>query len=285
MQMHLSLYLKGVIMNSIRRSLILISCSASFVFAQSAYAADGTATASLDWSQLQISVTGVDGTVPNVTFSDQYTSVNSSAYVPQEGSEYNSKSVYDWTSTIAANAEATATTFANAAASPLSFSANAQSMGDDNGYPYWDNSSASSSGTRSENFSFDGPGVLTVTIPYTLNITGGETFDYWDSNSASVYASAYFNGSDENGYFDSSSSASFSVSSYYGDSPDSQSGNLVFGIFAAGPGSGSLNFNINASTGDSYIPPIPEPESYAMLIAGLGLIGMIVRRRSSNGVA
>lgn len=106
-------------MNSIKRSLILMGCCAGLVSGQSAYAADGTATASLDWSQLQVSVTGVDGNVPTVTFSDEYTRLSSSAYTPGEGSEYNTKSIYDWTSTIAANAEATATTFANAAASPL----------------------------------------------------------------------------------------------------------------------------------------------------------------------
>jgi hypothetical protein len=154
---------------------------------------------------------------------------------------------------------------------------------DNNGYPYWDNPGASSSGNRSESFSFDGPGVLTVTVPYTLNITGGETFDYWDSNSASINASAYFSGSDENGYFNSNSSASFALSSYYGNSPDSQSGNLVFGIFAAGPGNGSLNFNINAAVGSAGV--IPEPESYAMLLAGLGLIGAIARRRSKQTYA
>ena len=29
-------------------------------------------------------------------------------------------------------------------------------------------------------------------------------------------------------------------------------------------------------------PPIPEPETYAMLLAGLGLMGAVVRRRSSR---
>ncbi|SEM83030.1 PEP-CTERM protein-sorting domain-containing protein [Nitrosospira multiformis] len=270
-------------MNSIRCGLILISCSTGFALAQSAYAADGTAAASLDWSQLQVSVTGVDGNVPTVTFSDEYTDLSSSAYVQGEGNEYNTKSIYDWTSTLAANAQATATTFAHASASPLSFSANAQSMEGDNGYSYWDNPSASSSGSRSENFSFDGPGVLTVTVPYTLNITGGETFDYWNSTSASVYASAYFSGSNENGNFNSNSNASFSLSSYYENSPDSQSGTLVLGIFAAGPGSGSLSFNTSASLGSPSI--IPEPESYALILAGLGLIGMIVRLRSAGSVA
>lgn len=35
----------------------------------------------------------------------------------------------------------------------------------------------------------------------------------------------------------------------------------------------------SASAGASYISPIPEPESYALLLAGLGLIGFMVRRR------
>lgn len=36
----------------------------------------------------------------------------------------------------------------------------------------------------------------------------------------------------------------------------------------------------NASLGASYISPIPEPETPAMLLAGLGLVGFIARRRS-----
>lgn len=268
-------------MNKMTKQVLLgMACSMGAGLSQSSIAADGTATVSIDWSQLQISVTGADGTVPNVAFSDEYTSLNSSAYVPGEGSEHNSKSIYDWTSTIAANAETTTTTYANASASPLSFSANAQTMGNDNGYPYWDNPSASSSGSRSEYFSFDGPGMLTVTVPYTLSITGGDTFDYWDSASASVNASANFYGYENNGSFNSYSNASFALNSYYGESSQSQSGNLVFGIFAAGPGSGSLNFDIHAGAGG--VGMIPEPESYAMLLAGLGLIGMIVRRRSTK---
>ncbi|PTQ79185.1 putative secreted protein with PEP-CTERM sorting signal [Nitrosospira multiformis] len=269
-------------MNSIRRGLILISCSTGFAFAQSAYAADGTASASLDWSQLQVSVTGVDGNVPTVTFSNEYTSLSSSSHVRDEGSEYNTKSIYDWTSSITANADATTNTYASASASASTFSANAQSLGEDSSY-YWDTPSASASGYRTENFTFDGPGVLTVTIPYTLNITGGEQYNYYDSTSASVSASANFYGYEDNGSFNSYSNASFSLNSYYGESPDSKSGNLVFGIFAAGPGSGSISFNMNAAMGSPSM--IPEPESYAMLLAGLGLIGMIVRRRSAVSIA
>lgn len=269
-------------MNSIRRALILISCSTGFALAQSAYAADGTASASLDWSQLQVSVTGVDGNVPAVTFSNEYTSLSSSAYVPNEGSEYNTRSIYDWTSNLAANADATAGTHSSASASASTFSANAQSLGEDSS-SYWNTPSASASGYRTENFTFDGPGVLTVTIPYTLNITGGEQYNYYGSSSASVSASANFYGHEDNGSFNSYSNASFSLGSYYGESPDSKSGNLVFGIFAAGPGSGSISFNMNTSVGGPSM--IPEPDSYAMLLAGLGLIGMIVRRRRAVSVA
>lgn len=35
----------------------------------------------------------------------------------------------------------------------------------------------------------------------------------------------------------------------------------------------------SASVGVSYISPVPEPETYAMLLAGLGLMGFIARRR------
>lgn len=34
-------------------------------------------------------------------------------------------------------------------------------------------------------------------------------------------------------------------------------------------------------TVDSYITPVPEPETYAMLLAGLGLIGCSLRRRQT----
>lgn len=31
-----------------------------------------------------------------------------------------------------------------------------------------------------------------------------------------------------------------------------------------------------------YIMPVPEPETYAMFLAGLGLMGMIARRRRNS---
>ena len=38
--------------------------------------------------------------------------------------------------------------------------------------------------------------------------------------------------------------------------------------------------NFKVTVGSATVTPVPEPESYAMLLAGLGLMGTIARRRS-----
>jgi hypothetical protein len=43
------------------------------------------------------------------------------------------------------------------------------------------------------------------------------------------------------------------------------------------------NYTINAQD-QLYLAPIPEPETYAMLLAGLGLMGFVARRRKSRGL-
>lgn len=45
------------------------------------------------------------------------------------------------------------------------------------------------------------------------------------------------------------------------------------------------NANGSFSQDQLYITPIPEPEAYAMLLAGLGLMGFVARRRKLNGAA
>ncbi len=42
------------------------------------------------------------------------------------------------------------------------------------------------------------------------------------------------------------------------------------------------NFNSGSYTGNLSISPVPEPETYAMLLVGLGLIGFAARRRNRN---
>ncbi|ELX12320.1 hypothetical protein Jab_1c09140 [Janthinobacterium sp. HH01] len=74
---------------------------------------------------------------------------------------------------------------------------------------------------------------------------------------------------------------------------------LHFGNGSGGPGNGTAFYEFNAGSGvdkffthlqassnaglyklSVYTPPVPEPETYAMMLAGLGLVGVIARRRA-----
>lgn len=134
----------------------------------------------------------------------------------------------DWTSTANTHAQA-GDTFANGLASPLSLSGNAQATPepvepDHTHHPV----EALSLGSRSANFSLDGPGVLTVSVPYTISIAGGQPFNFFNAISATVSGNASFNSVNNSTFF--------SLSSFEGPSPQSQSGNLVFDIAAGGSG-------------------------------------------------
>lgn len=96
-------------------------------------------------------------------------------------------------------------------------------------------------------------------------------FNFFNAASATVGGNASFNGA-------SVVDTSFSVSSFEEGAPPFQSGNLVFDIITDGAGTGTLGITFNLST-QAPVNLIPEPESYAMLLAGLGLIGTVVRRR------
>jgi hypothetical protein len=230
-----------------------------------------TATAIIDWSKLQLSVTGVTDTVPTVVFSSYNTSLSSTS-TSSGGSESHSVTRNDWTSTAHTDTSA-GDSLANGLASSEIFSGTASAV--ETG------SAESSSGTRSVGFSFDGPGMLTLSVPYTISLTG-ITYVCCNFDTASVSGSASFNSYTNGGSSNSSSSASFSIDSYANLSSTSRAGNLVFGIVASDAGTGSLSVGFNASS-NGAVGAVPEPESYAMLLAGLGLMGAIVQRRKKMG--
>lgn len=258
---------------SFRRGLLALAYPLGIILNHSALAAQvptDRATATIDWSQLKLSVTGIDDTIPNVTFSNQRTVLSSSAQSPGL-SESNSRSVNHWTDPVDTDADA-GLTFAHTIASPTEFSGSAVSSR--NGY-------ASASGNRTADFYFDAPGVLTITVPYTLTLTSEleACYYYCGTDQASIRGSASFNSYVNNGSASSSSNASFTLTnSYWQSSPESRSGTLVFGIFASGAGQGSLGISFNLAT-QGNVSPIPEPDSHGMLLAGLGLMATVVRRR------
>jgi len=51
-------------------------------------------------------------------------------------------------------------------------------------------------------------------------------------------------------------------------------GQYHYTVTASGPVGGSYSFG-------SYITPVPEPETYALMLAGLGVMGFVARRRKS----
>lgn len=67
---------------------------------------------------------------------------------------------------------------------------------------------------------------------------------------------------------------------------DSSSVGMDFGSLGPGNYYYEITGTVLGSKGgsytmDSYISPVPEPETYAMLLAGLGLIGFSLRRRQT----
>lgn len=256
-------------MNLLKRGLFIMACSSAAGFNQLAVASEGTA--SLDWSQLQVSVTGIDGSTPTLILTDQITNLSSSASIPGQTPANDSVSLPDWTSTEDSHAQAR-DTFANGFASPQSLAGNVQATRepvepDDAHHPV----EALSLGSRSASFSLDGPGVLTVSVPYTISIAGGQPFNFFDAISATVSGNSSFNNSVNNPVL-------FSLSSFEDSTPRTQSGDLVFDIAAGGAGTGTFEINYTLSA-QAPVIPIPEPESYAMLLAGLGLVSAVIRRR------
>ena len=103
-------------------------------------------------------------------------------------------------------------------------------------------------------------GLTSIKLIY--NTTVGASFDV--SLALGLYAAADFYQTGD-GKTGSSSNAS---------------GSAWFTI-ATGP-----DFSYLAASGHEYngaLPPVPEPETYAMLLAGLGLVGFAARRRLSGG--
>ena len=62
----------------------------------------------------------------------------------------------------------------------------------------------------------------------------------------------------------------------------SLSGALPWGSYIVGFLDSPQSVTATAASGAILVSPVPEPETYAMLLAGLGLIGFIARRKGQN---
>lgn len=62
----------------------------------------------------------------------------------------------------------------------------------------------------------------------------------------------------------------------------------IYGLEGCCDGGQQVQFNSGSgfqSFNNQTLPPVPEPETYAMLLAGLGLVGMIGRRKKAQKLA
>ncbi len=129
--------------------------------------------------------------------------------------------------------------------------------------------------------SFDHIGNMTLDISFNGQTTKGFAFDY------SIYeedldGSAFLTAR----YFDLSNNLIKSTKFIYSPfGSDTENQSQSFGFV-----SNTANIARISIVGDgvvldnlTYTQPVPEPESYAMFLAGLGLMGAVARRRSKRG--
>ena len=57
---------------------------------------------------------------------------------------------------------------------------------------------------------------------------------------------------------------------------------LQYTLVGAEPAGFAID-NLRFGLAGQVVVPVPEPESYAMMVAGLGVLGMVARRRRRQG--
>ncbi len=114
----------------------------------------------------------------------------------------------------------------------------------------------------------------------------------WEYATANAYLYIYGAGASGNGSQQSNDSQSVGVSSQYVADPNAPWGYVYTGNSGSYSGQLAGSF-VNISGGDltgyiqaysyasgySYVNAIPEPETYALMLAGLGVVGLLARRR------
>jgi hypothetical protein len=251
-------------------SILLIAGIASYAMAETCGAAVSSVT--LDWSQLKTQVSGLSGNLaPTLTLNGFSTHIAANATSAGDGSESLDHSFGNWTdlrdlTAHTSNADGKAT--ASSATVSLSDAATPGAIG-------CCGSSSDSRVNRQANFTLSGPGTLIFSVPYSFSVSG-TPFDFSDSSEIRIDGQANFQAFDSTGNAFADGSKSIFANT---NDPRSASGVLVFGILAGQAGSGSVSFDVFASANTFNGGFVPEPSAMFGLLAGLGAVIVIGKRR------
>ena len=242
-------------------SALLCALVATASFVPAAFAASNSSEATIDWNNASYTLYAGTGTIDFSTFSSYSSSY---AYV-YDGSVFQNFSGNPLAvgglsgSGNVVSGKMTASTSANYAAY--------------DGYQDYINAYSQTLGS----ISLDAGAIVTFAVPFTVSVTASNAGpNEWAS------ATAYWSLSDNSGY--STSSQKYIYANQW-QASNSYSGilYLTFQNNSGGTQNYSLSAEVYTSAGSS-IAAVPEPETYAMLLAGLGMVGMIARRRRQTSL-
>lgn len=225
-----------------------------------------SASASIDWSSFTVSIYDInplDGVNPTVTFDEQ--SKWSSAYnYINFGTRTSTDDRQGWTAVSAID------TFANGHASAI-ISASDPSSSTDMTAPLAGVWNIASYAWKSASFTINGMAAVVFSAHYNLNAHDDNLADGVHANAE---VNLYGNRIDSDG-----TQYSYTESfAHIADGSKSGTLQLAFVNTDSTPMLGSLNATASTYVGAS-VAPVPEPSEYLMMLAGLGLVGVAVRRR------
>jgi len=264
------------IVNTSRIACLALALLGSAVFASPASAT--LATASLDWSKLEILVLGIPGQAPlPLVESGNTTSWDTSATSVNDSSDSHKHGANSWTTALDIKSD-TPNASGDANASATLFSTSATATDSNSGDPTRSNQSTASL-KRTVDVDVTGPATVLFSVPYSLTQDGT---DFAHHTTASVKGSASFTPTGAFSTIDDTS-RTFTLDSQSGSTLPSQAGSLIFGLVVDRPGSVSATFD--ASSLASAPDPVPEPSvalfgmAGGLLVTGVFAVRRRLRRR------
>ncbi|MEW5786976.1 MAG: PEP-CTERM sorting domain-containing protein [Pseudomonadota bacterium] len=240
-----------------------------------------SASASIDWDSLNIQLIDLSGGLdaPTLTWTSFYGQTNTYAYTAHPYDyQYTWAERYDLSTALSSS---TVTALGQSAATQDALAHTASSASQEGtvpaswGYGY---SNYAYGGTYTTGyFTLTGNGVALFTMDWSVE--GQGDVNDWNEYSY-AYANLYGSFSDNLYNYGYANSGYGSYTGYAGDF--AAEGTFAMAVVNTSPDgtTGSLQTYTYAYS-QSPNAPVPEPETYALMLAGLGLVGVMVRRRKA----